>query len=399
MDSSDNTLDLTYAGDRAAMMERIGWDVGAIKRGKVMVIGAGALGNEVLKNLALIGVGHILLIDFDTIEKSNLARSVLYREADCTGEKNKVDIAAMRVKELNGEVKLMTINGDIGVDVGLGIFRRMDVIIGCVDNRLARLRIDRNAHALGKTWVDGGIEDMGGQVSVYRPGVSSYECALGPQAWANINFRMGCTDRAMRNASNGLANTTPILASIISAMEVQEAMKVLGGEKFEPFLLAGKQFYYEGLSNTYEVIPHGQVREDCPGHIQIEEVIEAPELGAGDTLTDLFAWLGNYFENTDFILQLYHPLVLSIHFEGEDRARELIIPRPHLSKDHIEKLGPSSGVTYQLEVVEEIDSSFPHMHLRLLDIGIPKLQIIKIISKGKEHFVELSADLPFLHFS
>ena len=96
---------------------------------------------------------------------------------------------------------------------------------------------------------------------------------------------------------------------------------------------------------------------------------------------------------------MYHPLVLSIQFEGEDQARELIIPRPHLSKNHIQELGLESGDNYQLEVVEEINSSFPHMELRLLDIGIPKLQIIKVINKGKEYFVELSKDISFLTFS
>lgn len=50
-----------------------------VKNAKVMVVGAGALGNEVLKNLALFGVGNIFIVDFDTIEYSNLTRSVLYR--------------------------------------------------------------------------------------------------------------------------------------------------------------------------------------------------------------------------------------------------------------------------------------------------------------------------------
>ena len=58
------------------------WKKDRVQEAKVMVVGAGALGNEVLKNLALLNVGHILIVDFDRIEYSNLSRSILYREAD-----------------------------------------------------------------------------------------------------------------------------------------------------------------------------------------------------------------------------------------------------------------------------------------------------------------------------
>lgn len=53
-----------------------------VKNAKVLVAGAGALGNEVIKNLALFGIGHIFVVDFDKIEISNLTRSVLFREDD-----------------------------------------------------------------------------------------------------------------------------------------------------------------------------------------------------------------------------------------------------------------------------------------------------------------------------
>ena len=123
------------------------WQQETVRNATVLVIGAGALGNEVLKNLALMGIGNLIIADFDTIEDSNLSRSVLFREKD--RGRRKVDAAAEAVKELNPDVKVKTFHGDINYELGLGVFRHVDVIIGCLDNREARLSIDRfDRHAL-----------------------------------------------------------------------------------------------------------------------------------------------------------------------------------------------------------------------------------------------------------
>jgi len=57
------------------------WDQEKISGAKILVIGAGALGNEIIKNLSLLGVGHIFIADMDSIENSNLSRSILFRSA------------------------------------------------------------------------------------------------------------------------------------------------------------------------------------------------------------------------------------------------------------------------------------------------------------------------------
>ena len=56
------------------------WKQEIVRNATILVVGAGALGNEVLKNLALMGIGNLIIADFDTIEDSNLSRSVLFRE-------------------------------------------------------------------------------------------------------------------------------------------------------------------------------------------------------------------------------------------------------------------------------------------------------------------------------
>ena len=69
--------------DRLGTFEFISWwEREKVQNAHVLVVGAGALGNDVIKNLALMGVGYIYIIDFDTIEAANLSRSVLFRESD-----------------------------------------------------------------------------------------------------------------------------------------------------------------------------------------------------------------------------------------------------------------------------------------------------------------------------
>ncbi|MBI4708275.1 MAG: ThiF family adenylyltransferase [Candidatus Omnitrophica bacterium] len=96
MISNEKVIKITdTATDRYATFGFISWwDQEKIRNAKVMVAGAGALGNEVLKNLALMGIGHIFIVDFDTIEAANLTRSILFKEKD-NGRK-KAEVAASK---------------------------------------------------------------------------------------------------------------------------------------------------------------------------------------------------------------------------------------------------------------------------------------------------------------
>src|SRR5205807_695587 len=136
------------------------WQQERLAASKVLVVGAGALGNEVLKNLALLGVGNIWVVDFDTIEDTNLTRSVLFRASDAGTLK--VEAAARMMREINPDVKVHGIAGDIMMDVGLGLFEAMDVVIGGLDNREARLWVNRSCWKVSIPWVDAGIQEISG---------------------------------------------------------------------------------------------------------------------------------------------------------------------------------------------------------------------------------------------
>src|SRR3954469_14767965 len=89
--------------DRYSRLRLISWwRQERLASARLLVVGAGALGNEGMKNLAPVGVGTTYLIDLDVVEPSNLSRSVLFRAED--GGKSKAHVAAARARELNPEI-------------------------------------------------------------------------------------------------------------------------------------------------------------------------------------------------------------------------------------------------------------------------------------------------------
>src|SRR5437899_12932824 len=96
------------------------WDHERLRAAKVLDVGAGAIGNEVLKNLALLGIGQVWVIDLDEIEDSNLTRSVLFRHEDCG--KSKAIAAAEEMRNINPDVRVTPIHGNVVTDLGLGLF-------------------------------------------------------------------------------------------------------------------------------------------------------------------------------------------------------------------------------------------------------------------------------------
>src|SRR5215470_16794432 len=121
-------IDLNAPDDRFARFRLIGWwDQARLAAAHVLVIGAGALGNEIIKNLALLGAGRVLVADRDNIELSNLSRSVLFRETDCG--RGKAAVATERARELFPAMLLHSFSGNIVYDVGLGVYRWADVIV------------------------------------------------------------------------------------------------------------------------------------------------------------------------------------------------------------------------------------------------------------------------------
>ena len=116
-----------------------------------------------LKSLALVGVGRILVVDWDRVERSNLTRSVLYCAPDIeqhlAAGTPKAVLAAQRVAELNPDVSARAVVGEVA-DLGLGVLRRADVVFGCLDNEMARVELGWACVRADRVLVDGGLGNL-----------------------------------------------------------------------------------------------------------------------------------------------------------------------------------------------------------------------------------------------
>ena len=387
---------IDYRNDRDAALKLIDWfDVERVRAAKIMVVGAGAIGNEVLKNLALLGIGHVFIVDRDTVEMSNLSRSVLYRAAD--NGKDKAEVAARAVRELNPNVNTTYQKGDVTLDVGLGLLRRMDVIIGCLDNNQARLYINRACWRVGRSWIDAGIGQLNGQVRVFRPGTGAcYECSLSEAQFEEM--RIPCNLLASRYESEGKIPTTPTIASIMGAVQVQEALKLLDVARWEGRTLSGREFLFNGTVGEAGVVSLPP-KENCFAHssLDLTRLIELKQVGAARTTAAELLALARQHLNDDAVIVLNFELCVEMRCPNCRQTTRVLRPE---RKIYREDLGCAECgrdrylvTTHTLGGVQtEYEEDF--LDAKLADLGIPSLEILEARGQnGVSVYLELTGDL------
>jgi molybdopterin/thiamine biosynthesis adenylyltransferase/DNA-binding transcriptional regulator YhcF (GntR family) len=377
--------------DRLGTFEFISWwDREKVQNANVMVVGAGALGNEVIKNLALMGIGHIFIVDFDKIEAANLSRSVLFREAD--NNRSKAEIAAARAKSINPDVHVQYLNGDITTKLGLGIIRRMDVVIGCLDNREARLAVNRFCYWMNKPWVDGAIQELLGLVRVFVPGQGAcYECTLTEQALRDLSMRYSCPLLARQNILLGKVPTTPTIASIIGAMQAQEALKLINNMPVKP----GHVTHFNGMVNEMHTTAYSP-RDECESHWTYGDITELPARAERTTLDDLLriacADLG-----LNAVIELDQELVTKLECPNCHTVEEILHPLSEVTFEagHC----PTCGILREASMTHVITGEETFLHRTLSSVGVPPLHIIRAHNGVEYRFYELNTDLAdTLHF-
>jgi adenylyltransferase/sulfurtransferase len=214
-----------------------------LKNARVLCVGAGGLGSPALMYLAAAGVGTLGIVDFDTVDESNLQRQIIHGVSDIG--RPKAESAAASIREINPLVNVVIHNTALDRDNVKEIFSGYDLIVDGTDNFATRYMVNDAAVLLGKPYVWGSIYRFDGQASVFwAEHGPCYRC-LYPEP-PPPGMVPSC-------AEGGVLG---VLCASIGAIQVTEAIKVLTGIG-DP--LVGGLMVYDALEMSYRKI---KVRKD-----------------------------------------------------------------------------------------------------------------------------------------
>jgi adenylyltransferase/sulfurtransferase len=218
-----------------------------LKAARVLCVGAGGLGSPSSLYLAAAGVGTLGLVDFDTVDVSNLQRQILYARSDVG--RPKLDAAAERLRGINPGVRVVSHETTLTSENALDIFRDYDVIVDGADNFPTRYLVNDACVLLGKPNAYGSIFRFDGQASVFgAPGGPCYRC-LYPEP-PPPGLVPSC-------AEGGVLGVLP---GIIGTIQATEAIKLILGVGES---LAGRLLLFDALAMKFRTL---KLRRDpdCP---------------------------------------------------------------------------------------------------------------------------------------
>jgi molybdopterin/thiamine biosynthesis adenylyltransferase len=203
----------------------------AVRGARIAVIGAGAIGNEALKNLALLGVGAADVYDLDRVEIHNLTRSIFLRENDVGASKASAVVA--RAAEVDPSVALRAVEGDFWDTLSLAALGRYSAVVCCVDNFEARLRLSQLCLIAGVDLVNAAIDSRHVMVETFPFAEGTlpacYECHLPPSAYERVAERYSCGWLRKAAWTERKVPTTTITASVAGALAASAALRLGGG--------------------------------------------------------------------------------------------------------------------------------------------------------------------------
>jgi len=209
-----------------------------INTSKVLVIGAGGLGCPILQYLAAAGVGTIGIVDFDSVDESNLQRQILFGTSSIG--RNKAQVAKEVLLHLNPTISIEAYCNKLNPENIVDILNPYDIVVDATDNFTSRYLINDAAVVLEKPVVYGAIYKFEGQVSVfnYKNG-PSYRCI----------FPKPPQKGTMPNCSE--IGVLGVLPGIIGTMQANEVLKIILeiGES-----LSGKLYCFNALNNQSSTI-------------------------------------------------------------------------------------------------------------------------------------------------
>lgn len=197
-----------------------GWNQRRLAEANVIILGMGAIGNEVGRILAMAGVGRLLLCDHDRVEITNLSRCCLFRDADVG--RLKVDAAADALNDLAPSTLVQTRAQTHIHGVGLAELREADLILSCLDSHNARLELAGRCGMLGVGWLDAGTHAWGGEIRPYLdPDGPCYGCSLSVTQRAKADIPVSCAQPPEHQPEAASIPVSALIASWMGLLAVR----------------------------------------------------------------------------------------------------------------------------------------------------------------------------------
>ena len=364
-----------------------------IKTSKILVIGAGAGGNEVLKNLALMGFGNFTIVDFDPIEDSNLSRTTLFSKEDIG--KPKAEIAAKTLSQvsLHEKPNILGINAKIQ-DIGKQIFLNNDIIICCVDTMNARAYINDWCVRLKKPLFELGFDKFMVQVSFFPNEKQTDACLREVIGYGDFSgARNSCSKLKVIDSELAHIPTIQVAAALAGALLATEVVMFLQGtSKLKNKLLQYAADYHRILKIDY---PQSN---KCVLHKHNDYKIFKSKLNPKEnSFNDLLIEMKKEF-NSDFYINWYEEYIYSM--ECENCRKEILIKKFKSDIYDNERWCPqcqdhyslSRGVTAkwlinkELYLNENSDIKF-FLDLPMVDYGIKKDDIVIVSNQSNSNMI------------
>jgi len=246
--------------DRTKRIEFL--DIEKIQKAKVLMVGVGAIGNEVAKNLILEGFRHISIIDMDYIVRSNLNRCLFFTDLDADKKRLKAEVVAEKMMQMDPEVKVDFYTKKIE-EMPEDFIPSHDVVLGCLDNVGARLHLNAHSYYNKIPYIDAATLGLVGKVQVViPPETSCLECGMNKTHMKIMEKRFSCTGTDITFFEQKMAAEITTTA-VVSAIQVREAAKLISGKQDKAIR---NMFYYDGRTNVADELEI-ELNPDCPHHV------------------------------------------------------------------------------------------------------------------------------------
>jgi hypothetical protein len=223
---------------------------------------------------------------------------------------------------VTAEAVVQPLVANVVKDCGLGLFDWSEVILAGLDNREARLWINRCAWKVNRPWIDGAIEGINGVTRVFLPGAAPcYECTLGEVDWKILDRRMSCNLLVHEQETEGKIATTPTISSIIAGIQVQEAVKLIHGMP----TLAGRGFIFEGLNHTSYTVEYTE-NPDCMSHYTLPEIVRLGHRSEELSLEELWKLAGRDLGTSEVTIEFSRDVIQTLRCPSCGQEEELLVP-------------------------------------------------------------------------